>query len=571
VAQVPPHFADVTDASGLSFVYEPFEDGSFYLPEQVGGGAALFDYDNDGDLDAYFVNGAPHGISPLRGHAGAAATNRLFRQDLGLKFVDVTDAAGVGDTGFGTGVAVGDYDNDGDADLFVANVGPDVLYRNNGDGTFTDVTAAAGVAGRGWGSSAVFVDYDGDSLLDLYVAQYLRPDPTPECDDPGLPRDYCGPRAYPPEVDVLYHNNGDGTFADVSEAAGIAPAPSYGLGVVAADFTGDDRPDVFVANDNMPNKLWVNRGDGTFEDQAMARGTAVTTGTGKTAAGMGIAAEDLDGDGTIDLFVTHLGNEFHRLRFNDRNESFRDATDSAGLARYWNTGWGTTFFDYDHDGDLDLAYATGRITRIIRRPEPTDDGSAPAAPPPPPPPGSPAYWSQYAEQSVLLQNDGAGRFRGVSPREAGAFATTVHSARGLAWGDVDNDGDVDLLVTAVGEKARLFRNDRGTGRGGHWLLARAVDPRLKRDAIGAVVSLTAGGRTYHRLVAPGRSFASSGDPRVHFGLAAEARVEKIQVRWPDGTRETFPGTTADQIVTLNKGSGAAGAATAPGADRTTGR
>lgn len=525
-------FTEITDQAGLNFVHDPAEDGSHFMPESAGAGGAFLDYDNDGDLDIYFTNGARHGENanvspPLR--------NRLFRQEADGSFVDVTDASGSGDTGYGMGVAVGDIDNDGDVDIYISNYELDALYRNNGDGTFTNITTSAGIDNRLWGSSVVFFDYDLDGFLDIYVTNYVAYNPARVCTDRAGRREYCGPASFPGVTDVLYHNNGDGTFSNVSAAAGIAGFSLKGLGVIAADLNGDAYPELYVANDGEPNLLWINQQDGTFQNQALAMGSAVN-GIGVAEASMGIALGDIDNDEDLDLFMTHLRNESNTLYRNTATYGFQDDTFPTGLAApsMSYTGFGTGFFDYDHDGDLDLAVVNGRVARgpllTDRKP--------------------PLYWDYYAEPNLLFENDEMKRFRDVS-HLGGSFCSAIETSRGLAFGDVDNDGDLDILVINDGGPARLFRNDMENK--GHWLTIRAIDPALQRDAIGARITVTAGEKRLLRLIAPGYSYLSSNDPRAHFGLAAADKVDEIFVRWPDGQTERFPGVAADQIITLRKG------------------
>lgn len=527
-------FRDITDEVKLDFVHDPGVDGSYYMPESIGSGGGFLDYDNDGDLDIYLVNGARRGAAepdrpPIR--------NRLFRQADDGTFVDVTESSGLGDTGYGMGMAVGDIDNDGDLDVYVTNVGPDALYRNNGDGTFSNLSKAAGIENPHWGTSALFFDFDLDGFLDIYVANYVALDTSIVCTDRAGRPDYCGPAGFRGAPDVLYRNNGNGTFADVSVVSGIASGASKGLGVASADFNGDLYPDLYVANDGEANHLWINRGKGTFEDRALILGAAVNA-LGQAEAGMGIALNDIDNDADFDLFVTHLRGESNTFYRNAGIHGFQDDTSLAGLAgpSFPYTGFGTGFVDYDHDGDLDLAVVNGRVTRgaLLTQTEPA------------------GYWDSYAEPNLLFKNDGQGRFRDVSALAA-AFARTVENSRGLALGDLDNDGDVDLLVTNEGGRARLLRNN-GEEKG-HWLMIRAVDPALRRDAIGAEVTVVVGEKRFHRLIAPGYSYLSSNDPRAHFGLGGATAVDQIQVQWPDGETETFLGVAADQIITLEKGHG----------------
>ncbi len=524
-------FTDITQESKLRFVHDPGVVGSYYAPEQLGSGGAFLDYDNDGDLDIYLVNGGQ------RGRDDPPSRNHLFRQEENGTFVDVTDASGLGDTGYGMGVAVGDIDNDGDVDVYVTNVGPDALYRNEGNGTFTDISRVAGVGNPGWGTSAVFFDFDLDGFLDVYVANYAAFDTAETCTDPAGQPDYCGPkqllRGLP---DVLYRNNGDGTFSDVSIAAGVAGSRLTGLGVVSADFTGDGYADLYVANDGQPNHLWVNQRNGTFQDRALVLGVAVNA-EGRAEASMGIGVGDINNDADLDLFITHLWGETNTL-YRRFDSSFQDDTFTAGLAgpSFPYTGFGTGFVDYDHDGDLDLLVVNGGVKR---RPLMTTREQA-------------GYWAPYAQPNLVFENDGQGRFRDVSDM-APAFSNNVATSRGLAFGDIDNDGDIDFLVTNAGAEARLIRNDASDT--GHWLMIRTIDPVLQRDAIGAEVIVVVGGQLLHRLITPGYSYLSSSDPRAHFGLGVATTVDKIVVTWPGGPTEMFRGAEADQVITLRKGQG----------------
>ncbi len=533
-AEHPGFFTDVGQQLGLDFVHDPAAEGGYFMPESLASGGAFLDYDGDGDLDVYLVNGAYR--DPARRKA-KPLRNRLFRQESDGRFRDVTDAAGIGDEGYGMGVAVGDMDNDGDPDVYVTNFGPDALYRNNGDGTFTNVSQAAGISNPAWSSSALFFDYDLDGDLDIYVANYLAWDRHVPCFDRAGKPDYCGPKVYPGIADVLYRNNGDGTFSDVSASSGIAGAPSKGLGVATADFDANGFPDVFVANDAVPNQLWLNQGDGTFREGALLLGLAVDS-LGSAGAGMGVALGDADNDGDLDLYVTQIFNENNDFFRNLGTMGFAEETASARLiGPDWAlTGFGTGFFDFDNDGDLDLAVANGRIMRGTL----LTDGN------------TPGYWDHYAEPNLLFENDGTGTFSNVSA-QSGAFGSLIENSRGLVFGDMDNDGDVDLLVVNEGGRARLLRND--VAGKGHWLLVNAIDPRLRRHALGARISVVADGRTLHRIVAPAYSYLSSSDPRVHFGLGGARRVERIEVRWPDGRIETFPGGPADRIITLRRSEG----------------
>jgi len=509
-------------------------DGTFAVPEITGGGVALWDYDADGDLDILHVR------FPPPGQPNAAAPNRLYKQELDGSFTDVTDSSGLGDPGYGQGVAVGDVDNDGDPDLFVANYGLDALYLNNGDGTFTDATARSGIEGDLWSSSATFCDYDADGLLDLYVAHYLRFDPVAICLDPSGKRDFCGPVRFDGVADTLYRNNGDASFTDVTRPAGLGlrdgGRSAKGLGVICADLTDDGLVDIYVANDGKANFFWINRGDGTFVEQALIRGVAVNH-DGSPESSMGISVGDADGDGVLDLFMTHLYGETNTFYRGRGGRMFSDRTAAVGLGMddLALTGFGCGFFDYDNDGDLDLAVVNGRVYRG------------------PPLPGASLgpFWNEYAEPNLLFENDGTGRFRNVSDR-AGRFTSRVELTRGLAFGDLDDDGDLDLALANGNDTLRIYHNN-APAEGAHWLRVRALTG--PRDAIAATVRLVTGERSFLGLVLPGASYISSSDPRVHFGLGSIQRIDSIEVRWPDGSRESFAGSEVDRQVVLRQGTG----------------
>ncbi|MHC4989819.1 MAG: CRTAC1 family protein, partial [Planctomycetota bacterium] len=528
----PGWFTDVTDSVGLTFTHDAGIDGSYFYPQIMASGVALLDYDNDADLDVYVVNATTREDSPA-----SRPRNRLFRQAADGSFEDVTASAGVGDEGFGMGVTVGDYDNDGHRDIFVTNDGPDTLYRNRGDGTFENVTAEAGIDNPWWACSASFLDYDLDGHLDLYVANYVTYRTLQVCADRAGRPEYCGPSSFPAAADLLLHNDGDGTFTDVSDISGVASAEGRGLGVVCEDFTGDGRPDVYVANDGDPNFLWVNNGDGTFTESAAMLGVALNA-FGSTEASMGVTVGDADGDGDRDLFMTHLVQESNTFYRNDGTGSFDDQTGTVGLGgpSFPYTGFGTAFLDFDNDGDLDVAVANGRVKRD--RLLSGADADHPLA--------------RYAEPNFLFDNDGSGTFSNVSDR-SGDLCREVHVSRGLAIGDVDADGDLDVLISNCHGPLRLYRND--TPNTGHWLVVGAVDAERRRDAIGAWVSVTAAGRTQHRSINPGSSYASSSDSRAHFGLGPADRVEEIVVRWPDGSEDRFTDVDVDQVVNVRHARG----------------
>jgi hypothetical protein len=536
----PGWFRDVTEEVGLDFVHDAGPTGRYFMPQIMGSGAALFDFDGDGLLDIYLVNnGGP-----------AGRTNRLFHQGRDGRFTDVSAGSGLDVAGYGMGVAIGDVNNDGRPDVLLTEYGGVRLFLNNGNGTFTDVTREAGLDRLLWGTSASFVDYDRDGWLDLVVVNYVDYEPSRSCGDPGGSRDYCGPHMFPGTVTKLYRNLGAAPgkagavrFEDVTLNAGLGGTPGPGLGVVCADFNGDRWPDIFVANDGQPNRLWINQKDGTFKDEAAARGIAYN-GMGQAQAGMGVALGDLDGTGAPSLFVTHLIAETNTLWKQGKTGAFEDRTAAAGLVRtrWRGTGFGTVLADFDQDGALDLAVVNGRVARDARFA--TDPAAAAGLDP---------FWRPYADRNQLFANDGKGAFRDVS-LENDPFCGSAAVSRGLAVGDVNGDGALDLLVTTVAGRARLYRNvapDRG-----HWLLVRAVDPALGgRDAYGAEVTVHAAGRRRKCWLNPGSSYLCSNDPRAHFGLGGAERVDAIDVIWPDGSEEVFAGGPVDQVVVLRKGEG----------------
>ena len=539
-----PHFRDVAAETGLNFFHFTGATGKFYLPEIMGSGVALLDYDGDGDLDVFFVQGSrldTAGALLFPPPAGFKPGNRLFRNLLKesgkLQFVDVTEQAGLSSSGYGMGVAVGDYNNDGYPDLYVTNFGSNTLYRNNGNGTFTDVTQEAGVADGGWSTSASLVDYDKDGNLDLYVAHYLdfTVRGNKDCFTATGERDYCSPKAYKGVPDRLFRNLGKGKFQDVTSAAGINAAIGPGLGVGAADFNGDGWPDIYVANDGEANLLWLNNGNGTFREAALLSGAAYSA-DGVPRAGMGVAIGDFDDSGNQSVFVTNLTREGATLYRNAGHAVFNDATLQFGLyfPTFPFTGFGVDWFDYDNDGRLDLFVADGAVTMVEGlRGEPYP----------------------YHQRNLLLHNEGF-RFREVSS-QAGPPFTLSEIGRGVAFGDIDNNGTIDIVVANNNGPARLLINE--TQPRSHWIEIRLQGVKSNRTGIGALLTLTrvgasAGQTQLVRRVHTDGSYLSASDVRVHFGLG-DARPVSVSATWPSGLQEQWDNLAADSQILLREGTG----------------
>ncbi len=538
-------FVDATESSGIRFQHFNGRNGEFYYPEIIGSGVAVFDYNNDGKLDILVMQGAALGPGSNARAPQQSCTARLYRNDLvvnpdatrTLKYTDVTEASGLCSHGYGMGVAIGDYNNDGCADVFITHFGaPSQLFRNNCDGTFTDVTRQAGVAGNGhWGSSATFVDYDRDGLLDLYVANYVdyRIEDNRKCYASTSARDYCAPSAYKPVPGVLYHNRGDGAFEDVSVKSGITRAYGAGLGVMAVDLDGDGWPDIYVANDGNPNQLWINQKNGTFKNEADLRGCAVNA-DGVAEAGMGVDIADFDGNGTEDIFLTHLTREKSTLFVNRGTGYFEDRSVETGVAApsIPFTGFGTVFFDYDNDGWLDIVAVNGAVHLIEELKTPQDP-----------------YPLQQRKQ--LFHNLGNGHFEETTA-SAGAVFQLVEVGRGLAAGDLDNDGSTDLVVSNNNGSLRVILNRMGSAK--PWLGLRLLVG--KRDAYGATVEIRRqGAPTLRRRVRADGSYLSANDPRILVGLGDTAQIQSLTVHWPDGRSEAFPVPPLRQYTTLVQSAG----------------
>jgi len=519
-------------SSGIRWVHTAGKSAARYLPETTGPGCAFLDYDNDGWMDIYLVNSGKcdfYDLSPpLR--------NALYRNNRDGTFSDVTEKARVAGGGYGQGVAVGDYDGDGFPDLYVTQYGRSILYHNNGDGTFTDVTEKAGVAAPGWSSSAVWFDYDNDGRLDLFVCQFVEfsKSRNKSC-GPGEEgkHGYCIPRLYQPMPSWLFHNNGDGTFTDVSKASGIANYPGKAWGVVAADVNNDGRLDLFVGNDTVPNFLFMNRGNGRFEETATYAGVAYS-GDGRARSGMGVDSADFNQDGWMDLFVANIDREMFAIYQNNHDETFDDQAGPTGIgaATRLMSGWGLKFFDYDNDGNLDLFLANGNPDDLIEN-----------------------LHSQvkYQEPLMLFHNTGKS-FQNVSAQSGPVFAKPL-SARGMAIGDFNNDGGVDVLVSVNDAAPVLLRNNAGNQN--HWLGVKLVGKKSNPDAVGARITYQAGDLKRSRTKVGGGSFLSSHDPRIVLGIGKRPKIDWLEIKWPQpsGAIERFTELPIDRYITIVEGKG----------------
>ncbi|MCY3665807.1 MAG: CRTAC1 family protein [Gemmatimonadetes bacterium] len=498
-----------------------------YIVETAVGGTAFFDYDSDGDVDLYVANGSRFEGFPT----GQEPTNHLYRNH-GDRFVDVTTAAGVGDTSWSMGCAAADYDNDGDLDLYVTNFGRNTFYQNRGDGTFEDVTEKAGGGDERWGVGCAFGDTDLDGYVDLYVANYIDFSRDYTSTVPCVWKNvdiFCGPRGLLPAGDVFYRNNGDGTLADRSEEAGIAGAKYYGYGVVFGDFDRNGWPDVFVANDSAPNNLYQNQGDGTFVDEGLSAGVAYS-GDGTEQGCMGAAVGDYDNDGYFDIFVTNFEGEYNTLYKNQGGEFFLDISFVSRVAARGTpeVGWGTGFFDFDNDGDQDLFAANGHTYPQADLPHTN---------------------SSYAEPNFLYQNLGDGTFAEVSERAGPGFAL-VEVSRGASFADYDRDGDIDLFILNLNSTPNLLRNDGGNE--GNYLQIATVGTRSNRDGIGTRIEISAQGKRQTAEVRSGTSFLSHSDLKVHFGLGTAPMVESVVLHWPSGAVQTLRDVAANQVLTVRE-------------------
>jgi hypothetical protein len=532
-------FTDVTAALGLSFEYVASHTSKKYLIETMGSGVALLDYDNDGRLDIFVVNGASLSDPTQKGaipqKAGPKDWNRLYHQKKDGTFEDVTEKAGLEGVGYGMGVAVGDYDNDGFEDLYVTAYGGNKLYHNNGDGTFTDLTQKAGIGGSGWSTSAAWVDLDGDGFLDLIVLRYLQWD----FDDiwcgerrEGY-RAYCHPDSFRAIAPLVYHNDGKGHFTEITEKVGLAQ-PAKGLGIAFADYDRDGHLDLFFANDSMPEFLYHNKGDGRFEEVALSSGVALD-GEGHSYAGMGVDFADYNNDGLPDLFVTDLASQMYAVYRNNGDGTFAYDSYPSGIGRISlkHSGWGMRFLDYDNDGWKDLLITQGHDLDTIQLTFPD---------------------LRYKEPMLLVRNTSKG-FVDVSAQAGGIFQK-AWVGRGLAIGDIDNDGRVDAVVTSNDGTLYVLRNASQTQN--HWLTLELIGHQSNRDAIGAEVKLVTAKGSQWATVTPAGSYLSSSDKRIHFGLGSETAAERIEIHWPSGIRQTLKDIRSDQILQVQEPAAKAG-------------
>ena len=529
--RTPVTFEEISPVtSKITWTHDNAHSADRQLPETVGAGCAFLDYDNDGWMDVYFVNSGPSDFFT----PAAPLKNALYRNNRDGTFTDVTDKAGVAGGKFGMGVAAADYDGDGNVDLYVTNYGPNILYRNNGNGTFSEVTEKAGVAASGWSTCATWFDYDNDGKLDLFVSSFVFYDKSqnPLCTDATLQRRYyCVPRLFKPQPSRLFQNKGDGTFQDVSKESGIAEHPGKSFGAVATDINNDGRLDLFVANDTMPNFLFVNKGAGKFEEIGLAAGVAYGE-AGRPRSGMGVDAADYDGDGWQDLFVANIDHEFFSLYRNEKELIFTDQPGEIAPATQLLSGWGLKFFDYDNDGDPDLFLVNGHPDDMIESRIPR---------------------VRHKEPLLMFENTGRG-YKDVSAN-SGAVFNKMFSGRGMALGDFDNDGDADVLTSNNGEPPLLLRNQGGNRN--NWVGLQLVATKSNPAAVGTVITWQSGTVKRSRLKVGGGSYLSSHDPREILGVGAATKIDSIEIRWPGGKIDKLTNVPLNKYVKVVEGSGLA--------------
>ncbi len=521
-------FVEVAAESGIDFKHTDGKRGKRLFNEQYGSGGGFFDYDNDGYLDIYLINACPQGEQ-----AGAPLpTNRLYRNNGSGAFTDVTHLAGVGDIGYGVGATTGDYDNDGDMDLYLTNFGPNVLYQNNGDGTFTDVAETAQVADAGWGTSCAFADFDNDGFLELYVTNYahytLKAHKT--CYRHNIPV-YCGPSSYPPQPDLFYYNNGNGTFTNLTLQSGLLSIPAaHGLGVAVGDADNDGDPDIYVANDQDFNFLFENRGDGTFEEIGLLSGVSCSD-RGKAEAGMGAAFADYDNDGKLDLTVSNFQNETNTLYRNEGGNFFSDTTIIAGIAEHTHRylGWGIGFLDYDNDGNKDIFGANGHTMDNIAQVDRS---------------------TTTPQQNLIFRNLGNGQFEDITAQLGAGFALRKTS-RAAAFGDYDNAGDIDILITNWNQTADLLRNEGGNRN--NWIQVQAIGTKSNRSAIGAQIKVVTGKLTQYAEVKSSGNYLAFSDLRIHFGLKDAQCIDLLEIQWQSGVVDTATHLSVNQRLIAIEG------------------
>ncbi len=528
-ARTPVTFEEVPPStSKITWAHDNAHSPDRQLPETVGAGCAFLDYDNDGWMDIYFVNSGPSDFFT----PATRLKNALYRNNRDGTFADVTDKAGVAGGKFGMGVAAGDYDADGNVDLYITNYGSNILYRNNGNGTFTDVTEKAGVTAPGWSTCATWFDYDNDAKLDLFVSSFVFYDKSqnPLCTDETLKRRYyCVPRLFKPQPSRLFHNNGDGTFKDVSRESGIAEHPGKSFGAVATDINNDRLIDLFVANDTMPNFLFVNKGAGKFEEIGLSAGVAYGA-NGRPRSGMGVDAADYDGDGWQDLFVANIDQEFFSLYHNDQELIFTDQPGEIAPATQLLSGWGLKFFDYDNDGDPDLFLVNGHPDDMIE-----------------------SRIARVKHREPLLMFENTGRtFKDVST-SSGAVFSRMFSGRGMAIGDFDNDGDADVLASNNGEPPLLLRNQGGNRS--NWVGLHLIATKSNSAAVGAVITWQTGTVKRTRLKTGGGSYLSSHDPREILGVGSATKIDSIEIRWPSGKVDRLTNVPLKAYIKVVEGAG----------------
>ncbi len=524
-------FVDIAGQSGITFKHISSPEKK-YIVESMSGGVALFDYDNDGYTDIYFVNSLTMDLlkSPTK------PQSELYHNNGNGSFTNVSAKSGLGDVGWGMGVCAGDYNNDGFDDLYVTALGPDHLFKNNGNGTFTDVTKTAGVSDPRWSTGSAFVDYDNDGFLDLFVSNYVDFDVNnlPSNERPCLYRGIevqCGPRGLRGAGDTLYHNNGNGTFSDVSIKAGVSdPNGYYGLGVVCSDFDGDGWMDIFVANDATPNFLYHNNGNGTFKDIGFVSGTAVNE-NGSEQACMGVTVGDYDHDGKFDIFATNFSQEYNVLYRSTGTNMFTDVSHAAGFVNQPYVSWGTKFFDYDNDGWLDLFVANGHVYPQV------DKANLDAG---------------YRQRKSLHRNNRNGTFTEVAA-QSGDTLMEKRVSRGVAFGDIDNDGDVDLIINDLDGAPSVLRNDGGNANNS--VLIKTIGDKSNRDGIGARVKVVSGDLTQIDEVRSGASYISNNDLRLHFGIEKRTKIDLIEIRWPSGAVDKLEGVGVNRLLIVKEGKG----------------